>query len=95
MGAEMIRKPHDADDTSVDLVIVRENTQDVYVKEEKTYELEDGTIVAEAIKRIDSKASSRIARMAGEIALKRKAIRETSGDNVGKQTMVVSTGTQG
>ncbi|KAF2723940.1 Isocitrate/isopropylmalate dehydrogenase [Polychaeton citri CBS 116435] len=81
-------KPTAAYPDPIDLVIVRENTQDVYVKEERTYELEDGTIVAEAIKRIDSKASSRIARMAGEIALKRRAIRETSGDNIGKQTMV-------
>jgi homoisocitrate dehydrogenase len=45
----------------VDLVIVRENTEDLYIKEEKTYEAEDGSKVAEAIKRITEKASAKIA----------------------------------
>ncbi|KAI5966809.1 LYS12 [Candida pseudojiufengensis] len=62
----------------VDMVIVRENTEDLYVKEEKTYEAEDGTKVAEAIKRITETASKRIAKMAYEIALQRQAIRENS-----------------
>ncbi|KAI5950962.1 LYS12 [Candida jiufengensis] len=62
----------------VDMVIVRENTEDLYVKEEKTYTNEDGTKVAEAIKRITETASKRIAKMAYEIALQRQAIREAS-----------------
>ncbi|PWW78534.1 Isocitrate/isopropylmalate dehydrogenase [Tuber magnatum] len=59
----------------VDLVIVRENTEDLYVKEEKTYTAKDGTKVAEAIKRISARASQRIGRIAFEIALKRASIR--------------------
>uniref|UniRef100_L2FKZ2 Homoisocitrate dehydrogenase n=1 Tax=Colletotrichum fructicola (strain Nara gc5) TaxID=1213859 RepID=L2FKZ2_COLFN len=54
----------------IDMVIVRENTEDLYVKEEKTYDGPNGKI-AEAIKRISENASHRIAAMAGEIALRR------------------------
>ncbi|KAI4250186.1 MAG: hypothetical protein L6R40_000358 [Gallowayella cf. fulva] len=60
----------------IDLVIVRENTEDLYVKEEKTYDAPDGSgKIAEAIKRISEKSSYRIAAMAGEIALSRQKIR--------------------
>ena len=60
----------------IDLVIVRENTEDLYVKEEKTYDAPNGTgKIAEAIKRISEKASLRIAAQAGEIALSRHKIR--------------------
>lgn len=62
----------------IDLVIVRENTEDLYVKEEKTYDTPDGK-VAEAIKRISERASSRIATMAGEIALRRQRVRDSAG----------------
>ncbi|KAL1986777.1 hypothetical protein VTN96DRAFT_5642 [Rasamsonia emersonii] len=61
----------------IDLVIVRENTEDLYVKEETTTEGPNGK-VAEAIKRISQRASSRIATMAGEIALRRQKIRDVS-----------------
>ncbi|KAI9845186.1 MAG: homoisocitrate dehydrogenase [Thelocarpon superellum] len=61
----------------VDLVIVRENTEDLYVKEERTYDGPNGAgKVAEAIKRISERASLRIARMAGDIALRRQHVRE-------------------
>ncbi|KMU80380.1 LOW QUALITY PROTEIN: 3-isopropylmalate dehydrogenase [Coccidioides immitis RMSCC 3703] len=60
----------------IDLVIVRENTEDLYVKDEKSYDTPEGK-VAEAIKRISERASSRIATIAGEIALRRQKIRET------------------
>jgi len=67
----------------IDLVIVRENTEDLYVKEEKTYEAADGSgKVAEAIKRITERASGRIARMAGEIALRRQSVRGRTGTEV-------------
>jgi len=62
----------------VDMVIVRENTEDLYIKEEKTYKNEDGTLVAEAIKRITETATSRIAKMAFSIAKSRQFIRENS-----------------
>ncbi|KAF2755230.1 Isocitrate/isopropylmalate dehydrogenase [Pseudovirgaria hyperparasitica] len=62
--------------TPVDLVIVRENTEDLYVKEEKTYTAPDGSKVAEAIKRISQTASWNIAAMAGEIALRRQRVRD-------------------
>ena len=65
----------------IDLVIVRENTEDLYVKEERTFEAPNGEgVVAEAIKRISSKASTRIANMAGEIAMRRQKIREAEGE---------------
>ncbi|ODV58445.1 homoisocitrate dehydrogenase [Ascoidea rubescens DSM 1968] len=63
-------------DRPVDLVIVRENTEDLYVKEEKTFENPDGTKVAEAIKRITEVASKKIGKMAFEIALRRQALRD-------------------
>ncbi|KAL8919838.1 MAG: hypothetical protein Q9208_006571 [Pyrenodesmia sp. 3 TL-2023] len=60
----------------VDLVIVRENTEDLYVKEERTFDAPDGSgKVAEAIKRISERASHRIASMAGDVALRRQVIR--------------------
>ncbi|KAI9834625.1 MAG: homoisocitrate dehydrogenase [Phylliscum demangeonii] len=68
--------------TPIDLVIVRENTEDLYVKEERTYEASDGSgKIAEAIKRISERASTRIARMAGDIALRRQKVRESSGQS--------------
>ncbi|MCJ1438276.1 homoisocitrate dehydrogenase [Xylographa pallens] len=61
----------------LDLVIVRENTEDLYVKEERTFLAPDGAgRVAEAIKRISERASARIARMAGDVALRRQALRD-------------------
>jgi homoisocitrate dehydrogenase len=71
----------------IDLVIVRENTEDLYVKEERTYPDPSGDgQIAEAIKRISSKASWRIANIAGEIALRRQKMR---GDS--KEAMVTIT----
>ncbi|EAW06466.1 homoisocitrate dehydrogenase lysB [Aspergillus clavatus NRRL 1] len=64
----------------IDLVIVRENTEDLYVKEETTRETPEGK-VAEAIKRISERASFRISTIAGEIALRRQQIRDASGDS--------------
>lgn len=76
----------------IDLVIVRENTEDLYVKEEKTYDSPDGKgKVAEATKRISEHASSRIATMAGDIAVRRQRVRNTTGDAAGKQAMVTIT----
>lgn len=77
----------------IDLVIVRENTEDLYVKEEKTYPdpSGDGTI-AEAIKRISSKASWRIANIAGEIAVRRQKMREAAeaGNDAEKKAAMVT-----
>ena len=73
----------------IDLVIVRENTEDLYVKEERTYPDPSGDgQIAEAIKRISSKASWRIARTAGEIAVRRKEMR---GTNASKEAVVTVT----
>ncbi|KAF2771116.1 Isocitrate/isopropylmalate dehydrogenase [Teratosphaeria nubilosa] len=74
----------------IDLVIVRENTEDLYVKEEKTYDTPQGK-VAEAIKRISERASSRIATLAGELAVRRQKVRETTGDSAGKKPTVTIT----
>ncbi|RVD86266.1 uncharacterized protein DFL_004552 [Arthrobotrys flagrans] len=59
-----------ANNRPVDMVIVRENTEDLYVKEEKTYDTPQGP-VAEAIKRISTYASTNIGRMAFDIAATR------------------------
>lgn len=74
----------------IDMVIVRENTEDLYVKEEKTYDGPEGKI-AEAIKRISEKASHRIATMAGEIALRRQKIREAGAPSIHKSPLVTIT----
>lgn len=68
----------------VDLVIVRENTEDLYVKEERTYDAPDGSKIAEAIKRISQTASHDIACMAGDIALRRQRVRESATDAANK-----------
>lgn len=74
----------------IDMVIVRENTEDLYVKEEKTYDTPEGK-VAEAIKRISQRASSRIATIAGEIALRRQKIRESGSPSIHKGPLVTVT----
>ncbi|KAK0632456.1 hypothetical protein B0T14DRAFT_33723 [Immersiella caudata] len=74
----------------IDMVIVRENTEDLYVKEEKTYDTPEGK-VAEAIKRISQRASSRIATIAGEIALRRQKIRESGAPSIHKEPLVTIT----
>jgi len=74
----------------VDLVIVRENTEDLYVKEEKTYDTPNGK-VAEAIKRISERASSNIAAMAGDIALRRQRVRESGAESIHKSPLVTIT----
>ena len=77
---------------AIDLVIVRENTEDLYVKEERTFPAPDGQgTIAEAIKRISSKASTRIARMAGEIAMRRQKIREQGVQSIHGEPLVTIT----
>jgi len=71
----------------IDLVIVRENTEDLYVKEEKTYDTPNGK-VAEAIKRISERATSRIATMAGDLALRRQRVRDSTNDSSSKSPLV-------
>ncbi|KAI8955719.1 Isocitrate/isopropylmalate dehydrogenase [Xylaria longipes] len=76
----------------IDMVIVRENTEDLYVKEERT--LEDparGGVYAEAIKRISARASSRIATMAGEIAVRRQKLRESGVASIHRSPLVTIT----
>lgn len=78
--------------SQIDLVIVRENTEDLYVKEERTFDAPDGSgKVAEAIKRISERASHRIATMAGEIALRRQKIRDTGVQSVHSKPLVTIT----
>lgn len=59
-------------DRPCDMVIVRENTEDLYIKIEKTYtDPVTGTKVAEATKRITETATRKIATIALDIALQR------------------------
>lgn len=63
----------------IDMVIVRENTEDLYVKEERTFDAPDGSgRIAEAVKRISERASGRIAAMAGDMALRRQRVRDAA-----------------
>ncbi|KAF4587568.1 homoisocitrate dehydrogenase [Ophiocordyceps camponoti-floridani] len=55
---------------AIDMVIVRENTEDLYIKEERTFDGPQGKI-AEATKRISELACFRIGSIAGEIAMRR------------------------
>ncbi|SCV05394.1 LANO_0H06524g1_1 [Lachancea nothofagi CBS 11611] len=71
-------------DKPVDMVIVRENTEDLYIKTERSYiDEKTGTRVAEAIKRISETATRNIANIALEIALQRQKIN-------GKATLTVT-----
>lgn len=74
----------------IDMVIVRENTEDLYVKQETTRDGPDGK-VAEAIKRISEKASFRIASMAGDIALRRQKLRDSGAPSIHKSPLVTVT----
>ncbi|CAI6336188.1 unnamed protein product [Periconia digitata] len=77
--------------SGVDLVIVRENTEDLYVKEEKSYNAPDGSRIAEAIKRISETASANIAAMAGDIALRRQRVRDAGASSIHKSPLVTIT----
>ncbi|SCV13128.1 probable Homoisocitrate dehydrogenase, mitochondrial [Nakaseomyces glabratus] len=67
-----LRKAMACSPMPVDMVIVRENTEDLYIKIEKTYtDPATGTRVAEATKRISEVATRRIATIALDIALQR------------------------
>ncbi|QPG95786.1 homoisocitrate dehydrogenase [Epichloe festucae Fl1] len=74
----------------IDMVIVRENTEDLYIKQEKTTEGPDGK-VAEAIKRITEKASFRIAAMAGDIAVRRHRLRLSGAPSIHNEPTVTIT----
>ncbi|KAI2638638.1 Isocitrate/isopropylmalate dehydrogenase [Xylaria nigripes] len=76
----------------IDMVIVRENTEDLYVKEERTHDdPARGGIYAEAIKRISARASLRIAAMAGEIALRRQKVRAAGSASIHVSPLVTIT----
>lgn len=74
----------------IDMVIVRENTEDLYVKQETTVEGPNGK-VAEAIKRISERASFRIAEMAGDIALRRDVLRQSGIPSIHAKPLVTIT----
>ncbi|KAI1502494.1 hypothetical protein F5X99DRAFT_378878 [Biscogniauxia marginata] len=75
----------------IDMVIVRENTEDLYVKEERTVDDAVHGKYAEAIKRISVRASSRIAAMAGEIALRRQNLRAAGTSSIHASPLVTIT----
>ncbi len=78
-------------DRPVDMVIVRENTEDLYVKEENIFENADGTKTAEAIKRITETATTRIGKIALEIALQRQAQRDLGAASLHKSPILTIT----
>ncbi|ANB14170.1 homoisocitrate dehydrogenase [Sugiyamaella lignohabitans] len=79
-------------DKPCDLVIVRENTEDLYIKEERIFDAADGTKVAEAIKRISQTASERIGAIAFKLAIQRQKARELNpGSSLHKSPLVTIT----
>jgi len=72
------------------MIIVRENTECLYVKIEKLITLEDGTKKATAERIITEKASLRIGKMAFELARKRKAERGSAKVTVVHKSNVLS-----
>lgn len=79
-------------DRPVDLVIVRENTEDLYVKEEKLIvDEKTGLKTAEAIKRITEAASQKIGEIALDIALQRQAIRDLGNKSLHSSPLVTVT----
>lgn len=77
----------------VDMVIVRENTEDLYIKEERIFDNPDGTKTAEAIKRITETATIKIGKIALDIALQRQAVRELNNfkNDIHKQPILTVT----
>jgi homoisocitrate dehydrogenase len=61
---------------TVDMVIVRENTECLYIKQEEMTTTSTGEKVAFATRKISENASSRIGKMAFEIAMRRGKERE-------------------
>ncbi|CAK4031607.1 Homoisocitrate dehydrogenase, mitochondrial [Lecanosticta acicola] len=82
-------KPTPCFPNPIDLVIVRENTEDLYVKQENTFEGPKGK-TAHAIKEISESASARIAANAGDLAIRRQRVRNTTGES-GRKSMVTIT----
>ncbi|CCK68207.1 homoisocitrate dehydrogenase KNAG_0A05420 [Huiozyma naganishii CBS 8797] len=79
-----VKSVEGSNERPVDMIIVRENTEDLYIKIEKTYiDKATGTRVAEATKRISEIATQRIATIALDIALQRL-------QNNGKATLTVT-----
>ncbi|CEP61351.1 homoisocitrate dehydrogenase LALA0_S03e00914g [Lachancea lanzarotensis] len=79
-----VKSVEGTNDKPVDMVIVRENTEDLYIKSERSYiDEKTGTRVAEAIKRISETATRNIANIALEIALQRYKVN-------GKATLTVT-----
>jgi len=74
----------------INMIIVRENTECLYVKIEKLITLEDGTKKATAERIITEKASLRIGKMAFELARKRKAERGSAKVTVVHKSNVLS-----
>ncbi|KAI0020146.1 hypothetical protein F4780DRAFT_392060 [Xylariomycetidae sp. FL0641] len=84
------------DPKTIDMVIVRENTEDLYVKEERTgsdkakYGGADGAY-AEATKRITQGASYQIGSMAAALARTRQSLRERGAESIHRQPKITVT----
>lgn len=62
----------------IDMLIVRENTECLYIKQEKEWLDEKGMRIANATRQISEYASTRVAKMALELALKRQRTRQSA-----------------
>lgn len=67
----------------IDTVIVRENTECLYIKSETIEDTPQGQ-VAKAIRQISERASTRIGRKAFEVALAREALRNQAGTSASR-----------
>ncbi|KAJ1565162.1 homoisocitrate dehydrogenase, partial [Cladochytrium tenue] len=68
-----VNRPASEGKKPIDLVIVRENTECLYIKKEEIETGADGLKTAYALRKISEDASRKIARVAFELALKRAA----------------------
>lgn len=71
--------PGSVNQTPIDMVTIRENTECLYIKMESSEDTPEGK-VTRAIRQISEKASTRIGRKAFEVARTRQAMRAKKGD---------------
>ena len=75
----------------VDMVIVRENTEDLYIKEERVYKKEDGTKVAEAIKELPKLLPPELPKWHMKLHYKEAVRKGTSGKQLHEKPSVTVT----
>ncbi|KAJ3016355.1 homoisocitrate dehydrogenase [Thoreauomyces humboldtii] len=84
-----VATPVGAPGRRIDMMIVRENTECLYIKSERIETLPDGSRVAWADRKISEKASTRIGRMAFQLAVQRGEVRAQQQKLAGARNSVL------